>query len=134
MNNIQTKFLLTIEFRYNDSPKYNGESEQCICKTITLGVFDTRDEANLIGNKAMEIFESKFKLNPNWNKKERFSNNGGCFGSAHDLISDLGYLQTPFSFYAKIKKLEYIDLEQSIDNVLNAITRYKEYKKNNKDN
>jgi len=119
------KFLLTIEFRYNDSPEHGGEF---ICKTITLGVFDTRDEANTTGNKAMEIFENHFKLNPNYNKKERFSNNGGCFGSPHDLITNLAYLQCPFSFFAKITKLKYDDVEQTILEVIEATKRYRKYK------
>lgn len=41
------KFLVTIEFRYSDAPKYEGESSQYITKEITIGVFDTRDEANV---------------------------------------------------------------------------------------
>lgn len=120
------KYLVTIEFRYNDAPKYNGEHPEYISKTITLGVFDTRDEANLSGNKALEIFEKHFKLNPNYNyKKERFSNNGGCFGNPNDLITDLGYLQTPFSFFAKITPLKYNDVEQTIIDVIEATNMYK---------
>lgn len=113
------KYLVTIEFRYNDSP--NGE-------VITIGVFDTRDEANLNGNKALEVFETKFKLNPNYNKKRRFSNNGGCFGYPESLISDSAYLQTPFAFYAKVTKLKYDDVEQTINNVLEKIKKYNEFR------
>lgn len=121
------KFLVTIEFRYEDAPKYDGESPEHITKKITLGVFDTRDEANVSGNKALEVFEKHFNLNPNYNKKVRFSNNGGCFGSPKDLISNLAYLQTPFSFYAKITKLKYGDVEESILNAIEAVKRYREY-------
>ena len=130
------KYLLTIEFRYNDAPKLEGEYEpsQSISKTITLGVFDTRDEANLTGNKAMEVFEKHFKLNPHYNKKERFSNNGGCFGNPNSLITDLAYLQTPFSFYAKIEKLKYEDVEQTIINAVEAVKRYRKYKLRDSDN
>ena len=95
------KYLATIEFRYTDAPRIYEESSRAITKKITLGVFDTRDEANLIGNKALEVLESKFSLNPNYNIKERFSSNGGLFGCPKSLISNLGYLLTPFSFYAK---------------------------------
>lgn len=122
------KFLLTIEFRYQDSPKCSGQYSQHITKTITLGVFDTRDEANLNGNKALEIFEKRFKLNPNYNKKDRFSNNGGCFGYPKDLITNLGYIQTPFEFFAKITPLKYDDIEETINNVMDAVKRYKEFK------
>jgi hypothetical protein len=122
-----TKELVTIEFRYHDKPiseDFSGSKT----KTITIGVFDTFDEAIIEGNKALEVFEKRFKLNTAWNKKERFSKNGGCFGTANRLISDLAYLQTPFSFFAKITKLTYDDVEQTITEVLEAGKRYKEHK------
>jgi hypothetical protein len=76
----------------------------------------------------MEVFEKHFKLNTSWNKKERFSKNGGCFGYPNRLITPLGYLQTPFDFYAKITKLTYGDVEQTIAEVLEAGKRYKNHK------
>lgn len=122
------KFLVTIEFRYCDAPKYDDDNYRNISKTLTIGVFETREEANINGNNALEILEKHFKLNPNCNKKERFSNHGGCFGSPNDLITDLAYLQTPFSFYAKITKLKIDDVEQTILSVLDAIKRFRKYK------
>lgn len=127
---MKTQFLVTFEFRYSDAPKHDGESEQYCNKKVTIGVFDTRDEANEAGNKELEKFEARFKLNPNYNKKERFSNNGGCFGSANTLISNLGYIQTPFTFYAKITELKYNDIDTVIDGVIDAAKRYRKYKKN----
>ena len=127
---IETKELLTIEFRYHDKPE--GENDGgSRTKTITVGVFDTLDEAIVEGNKALEIFEKHFKLNTAWNKKDRFSKNGGCFGSANRLITPLAYLQCPFDFYAKITKLSYSDVEQTIVEVLEATNRRREYKKLN---
>ena len=123
-----TKELLTIEFRYHDKPKNEAFSGH-ETKTITIGVFDTLEEAIVEGNKAMEVFEKHFKLNTAWNQKERFSKNGGCFGYPKRLITALAYLQTPFEFYAKIEQLKYNDVEQTISEVLEANERYKEYKK-----
>jgi hypothetical protein len=117
-----TKELVTIEFRYRDKPK-NEHFSGRETKTITIGVFDTFDEAIIEGNKALEIFEKKFELNSAWNRKERFSKNGGCFGSANRLISELAYLRTPFSFFAKITTLHYNEVEESINGVLEAIKR-----------
>jgi len=121
-----TKELVTIEFRYRDKPiseAFSGHET----KTITIGVFDTLDEAIVEGNKALEVFEKHFKLNTAWNIKDRFSKNGGCFGAAKRLITPLAYLQTPFDFYAKIEKLAYSDVEETILEVLEANKRYKEY-------
>jgi len=122
-----TKELLTIEFRYHDKPKNEGFSGS-ETKTITLGVFDTLDEAIIEGNKALEVFEKHFKLNTAWNRKDRFSKTGGCFGSPQRLISPLAYLQCPFDFYAKITRLTYADVDQTINEVLDAGKRYREYK------
>lgn len=126
------KYLVTIEFRYSDAPPegYNYTSHT---KTITIGVYDDFDEACVHGNKLMETMESKFKLHvfPDGKiaKKERFSKNGGCFGSKKDLITNLAYLSTPFSFFAKITTLKYSDIDDTINDVVMAGNRYKEYKK-----
>lgn len=125
------KELVTIEFRYRVVPEgaFGGNGN----KTITIGVFDTFDEAIVEGNKALEVFEKKFKLNSTWNRKERFSKKGGVFGTAVRLITNSAYLRTPFDFYAKITKLDYEDVEQTIVNVLLAGARYNEFKKQNQD-
>lgn len=122
------KYLLTIEFRYGDVPRDGEELIQYIRKTITIGVFNTRDEANLMGNSALEVFEGRFKLNPNYNKKERFSNNGGCFGNSKDLVTNLAYLQVPFDFYAKITELKYCDINTAISDAIDAGNRLKSFK------
>jgi len=121
------KYLVTIAFRYSDAPKFEEDSTYR-SKTITIGVFDTRDEANFKANKVLEIFESKFELNKHYKLKERFTNTGGSFGSPKDLISNLAYLTTPFEFYAEIKKLKYDDIEQTILEVVEACNRYKHYR------
>lgn len=129
---MKTKELLTIEFRYRDKPKGEHDSEHKD-KTITIGVYDTLEEAIVEGNKVLEILEKNFKLhvfpnNKGEAKKERFSKNGGCFGYPQRLVTNLAYLQTPFAFYAKIEKLTYGEVEQTITEVLEAGKRYKEYK------
>lgn len=132
MINIMEKHLVTIEFRYSDAPN-SGQDFTSRNKTITLGVFDTFDEAAIEGNKAMEIFEKHFKLNPYWNRKDRFSKNGGCFGYPNRLITPLGYLQTSFDFYANITTLKYEDVEKTILDVVEATKRYQKYKSNSEE-
>ncbi len=124
------KYLLTIEFRYSDVPTKDSDFTNKT-KKITIGVFDDFDSAVIEGNKNLEIFEKHFKLNKNYNKKERFSKNGGCFGSKKTLISNLAYLQTPFTFYAKIDTLVYSDVEETTLTVLDATKRYSKYRKEN---
>lgn len=131
-----TKQLLTIEFSYNDVPKGEYDSQHK-SKTITIGVYDTFEEACISGNKTLEILENKFDLHtfPDGRKanKERFSKKGGCFGSKNSLVANLAYLRTPFEFYAKITTLNYEDIEQTIFEVLEAGKRYKEFRNSQKD-
>jgi hypothetical protein len=120
------KELVTIEFRYLDI----SNDKDCTIpksKTITVGIYDTFEEAIIEGNKALEIFEKHFKLNPNWNVKERFGKTNGCFRLATRLVSPLAYLECPFDFYAKITTCCFDDIEQTILGVLEANKRYKEF-------
>lgn len=129
------KFLLAIDFRYHKIPENEYESEYKN-KIVTIGVFDTFDEASKEGNKVLEnIFEKKFELHKfdtgNYAPKQRFSKDGGCFGSKKALVTNLGYLKTPFEFYFKITELKYFDIEETIDDLVEVSKKYKEFKNNN---
>ena len=125
------KYLVTIEFRYSDSPRHLDDSTYRT-KKVTIGVYDDFDEACKSDNALMENLESKFDLHvfPSGikAKKERFSKNGGCFGSKHDLISNSAYLKTPFQFFAKITTLKYDSIDETIDEVVNSAKRYRKFK------
>jgi hypothetical protein len=129
------KYLVTIEFRYTKKPKDTDSTHgSSTCRKITLGEFDEFEDACAVGNRALEVFESKFHLNENYNKKERFSKNGGCFGSKKSLITNLAYLRTPFEFYAKITTMHYDDVSDTIESVLNDQKEYTDWMKQQKDN
>lgn len=120
------QYLVTIEFRYMDAPKsdlLSGHEN----KEITVGVYDNEDDAISNGNKALEAFEARFPLNPHWNTKERFSRNGGCLGNPKYLVSNNTWITTPFDVYAKITVLKYQDVNEAINEVLEAGERYKIY-------
>ena len=125
------KYLVTIEFRYSDAPKNDDKFTRCN-KTITIGVYDNFDDACIGGNNLLEKLESKFEIHsfPDGSKakKDRFSKNGGCFGRKCDLVTNLAYLKTPFEFYAKITTLKHDSIDESIDEVVNAVKRYRNYK------
>ena len=125
------RYLVTIEFRYNSPPK--SEYDSCHkTKTITAGVYDTFEDACKEGNKLLEHLEGKFDLNVYANgvtaPKERFSINGGPMRSKKSLIADLGYLKTPFRFYAKITTLYYRPIEESVIDVVESIDGYRKFK------
>lgn len=113
------KYLVTIEFRYMD---VINEETAFKTKMVTCGIFGDAEEAYNCGNKSLELLESKFELNPNYNKKERFN-------SRNHLISNLAYLKTPFDFYAKITPLKFDFITDVVNEAIGAAERYNEYKK-----
>ena len=112
------RYLVQIEFRYFDEPKN---------KIVTIGVYDTFEDACENGNNLLEFLESKFELHkfPDGTKasKERFSKNGGCFGGKKTLVTNLAYLKTPFEFYAEIETLKYNPIDEVIDEVIDESKR-----------
>ena len=125
------KYLVRIEFRYSDAPKTEDEYIWKN-KMVTIGVYDTFEDACQNGNNLLEILESKFELHqfPNGRRapKERFSKNGSAFGSKKTLVTNLAYLKTPFEFYAKIETLKYSPIDEAIEDVVSASKRYRNYK------
>lgn len=126
------KYLVKIEFRYSDAPETEDGSTSKN-KMVTIGVYDTFEDACLNGNNMLEILESKFELHqfPDGRKasKKRFSKNGGCFGSKNTLVTNLAYLKTPFEFYAKIETLKYNSIDDAIEDVVSSSKRYRNYEK-----
>lgn len=128
--NKMEKYLVRIEFRYSDAPEtedgYHSKN-----KMVTIGVYDTFEEACKNGNNLLEVLESKFELHqyPDGSKasKERFSKNGGLFGGKNTLVTNLAYLKTPFEFYVQIETLKYDPIDEVIKEVVSASKRYRNY-------
>ena len=129
---MKTQELAQIEFRYLGIPK-NENYTKYKNKVITIGVFDDFEQAIKESNKVLEVFESHFKLNSAYNKKERFGKNNGCFGSATRVITNLAYLKTPFEFYFKIQTLYFEDASETILNVCKSVKDYKNHEKQQKE-
>ena len=125
MDTTEEQYLVAIEFRYSGAPDSVGSTYRN--KTTTIGVFSDREQAYKEGNKALEHLETNFPLTPR-KHKERFSSNGSVFGSPKHLITNTGYLATPFQFFAKITTLKLDSLETCLDAVIQSEKEYKEYK------
>ena len=87
------KYLVTLEYRYNEKPNSLGGTYRS--KIDTIGVFDEIEKAIINGNNILIELEKHFKLNQNYNRKSRLSED-------KKLITNLGYLITPFDFFLKI--------------------------------
>jgi hypothetical protein len=122
------KYVVKLELRYSDAPNDIGSTYRT--NIITLGVFDDVQQAYTCGNESLAELEKHYPLNKNWNRKERFSANGGCFGSAKHLISDSGYLTTPFSFFLSIETLKHTLMMEAVQAAHDATIRYKTHREN----
>ena len=122
-------YLVDLELRYTDKPRGDNDYPDHVSKTITVGIYNTYEEAVQAGNAMLAAeLESRFPLNPHYNRKQRFGETYTKY-----LISDLSYLTTPFSFFASIKKLNLGSVGDAVEEALNARARYKEWKNSERD-
>lgn len=119
-----TKELLTVEFRYCDAPQGAHDCEHKH-KTITIGVYDTLEEAVKKGNEVVQELSQYFEVR----RDDKFSLNGGIFGSSKRLVSNCCYPTNGVSYYAKITPLKFADMPTIIQKAFEAEARYKQYLK-----
>ena len=109
------KELLTIEFRYHDQPE-DVTNSVCRNKTITIGIFDTLEEAIEKGNKALEILSKHFQVRPD----DKFQLHYLC-----RLVTNCCYPTNGIQYFAKITPLRFDDLSNTIKETFDAYERYK---------
>lgn len=115
--NIQ-KELLTIEFRYHDLPKYEHDSGHRR-ETLTIGVFDTIEEAVKEGNKVLGVLANHFQVRPD----DKF-NAHGLFGNPDRLVTNCCYPTNGIQYFAQITSLKFFDLSNVIRETFEAYKRY----------
>lgn len=112
------KYIVQIEFRYKAIPKScSPYASDCYSKKITIGIYDSIDEAIKQGNKSLEVLKAKFSFN------DCFSNNGGVFGSPNKLVCNFNTRNKP-EFFATIQTLHFDDLASVMEDVFNAHERW----------
>ncbi len=102
------KQLLTVEFRYE------RKSEDWHFETITIGIYDTIEEAVKEGNKILEHLSYYFKVKPD----DKFEVNG-LFGNPTTLVTNCLYPTNHIEYFAKITKLKFENLQEVINNIFN---------------
>ena len=114
-----SQYLLTIEFIYSDEANSYDSTDRV--EKNTVGVYWTIEEALKGADSICEALESRFPLNENYNTKQRLN-------KRLRLMSNLGYIRTPFDFYLKIETLTYKPIDKAIEDVIGAQERYIKYK------
>ena len=121
------KYLVQIEFRYKTIPKiHRPYISDCYNKTITIGIYDSIDEAIKQGNKSLEVLKAKFSFN------ECFSKNGSIFGTPKTFVCKFNTQNKP-EFFATIKTLLFDDLASVMEDVFNANEKWLQKRRNKTD-
>ena len=111
------KYLVAVEFRYTGKPDKIGCTSYS--KTLTIGVFESFDDAIEHGNKFLGYMETLFPLRHS--NKDRFGLSNGPFNSKTTLVTELGYLKTPFAFFAKITTLNFANTGDFVAGILSDL-------------
>jgi hypothetical protein len=112
------KELLTIEFCYHVIPK-----SECAfdleTKKVTIGVYDTLEDAVKEGNNVLKELSSRFKF------RKSFGTHNGVSGSATRLVCDRfnGYPQV----FCEITQLKYDDICKVMNEVFDSEDKYRKW-------
>ena len=118
-----TKELLTVEFRYHDVPKGDYDCEYK-SKTITIGVYDTLDEAIAEGNKILNVLSESFEVRSDDKFQKVF-----LFGGPKRLVTNCCYSTRGIQYFAKIDQLKFDDLSEMVKETFDAADRYRKHRK-----
>lgn len=124
------KYLVQIEFRYNDAQLWDNNRKGIYfdrSKLLTIGVYDTINEARDAAHKELDYIAELFGLftypNDTKAKKVLFYDHGP------NVITNKEYINTPFDFFVKINTLECGHIGEAITEAVEATNRYKQYLK-----
>jgi len=112
------KYIVKVEFRYNAIPKSDSPyASDYYNKIITIGIYDSLEDAIKEGNKSLEVLKEKFKFN------ECFSKHGGPFGRPKGLVCNFENRNKP-QFFATIEALHFDDLASAMEDVFHEHERW----------
>lgn len=115
------KELLTIEFRYNDRPSVICPATSCK-KIITIGIFDSLEEAVRAGNETLKTLSKHFQVRDD----DRFKVHG-LFGNPDRIVTNTCYPTNGIVYFARITPLKFTCLSETIAETFRAHERYKQY-------
>ncbi len=113
------KQLLDIEFRYSKVPKSEYDSD-CGSRTVTIGIYDSLEEAVKEGNNVLNKLKKWFKFN-NCFKVH------GLFGNPDRLVTNC-FSDQKVQFFAHIRKLEFLDIDNVIDEAFANSEKYSKWR------
>jgi hypothetical protein len=112
------KEMLGVEFRYHKVAKseYGSEYET---KKITIGIYDSLEEAIEEGNKTLDKLSNKFKF-----RGDRFGKTNGILGGPNRLVTDL-YTNDGIEVFVFIVQLKFDDVEEALAEAFKSEAEYR---------
>ena len=123
---MRQKELLKIEFRYLGINRH-GDDWDCKKETITIGIFDTLEEAINEGNKTLDLLSAYFEVR----SEDRFKIKH-LFGYPKRLVTNTCYPTYGIQYFATITALKFKDLTGAINEALESHEKYKVFRKQEK--
>lgn len=112
-----TKERLEIEFRYSVKPKNEADGGHRT-KTITIGIFDSLEEAVEAGNKALEELSKWFEVR----QYDRFKTKG-LFGLPQRLATNCCYPTKGIQYFAKITRQDYSPVADTVEGIFKDVSK-----------
>ena len=95
-------------------------SSVCRNKIITIGIFDTLEQAIEKGSKTLEILSKHFQVRADDKFQLHY-----LFGNPRRLVTNCCYPTNGILYFAKITPLRFDDLSNTIKETFDAYGRYK---------
>jgi hypothetical protein len=122
----KTKELLTVEFRYTRISTWDRDDDYCT-KTFTIGIYDSLEEAVIMGNLTLLTLSETFEVR----STDRFKVKG-LFDFPDRLVSNNCYPTKGVMYFAKIETLNFVEIDtfqNEINEIMDEKDKYIEYKK-----
>ena len=117
-----TKYITSLEFRYLDEEtEYQGAGRSI---TITVGIYDTKEEAANAGNEAIKQAGEDFVASidkSGYIKRDRLDHRGP-YGS---LVRHWHRKQGGVEYFASIKAIKFYQVAEVLEEVMTAQKRYR---------
>ena len=105
------KQLLTIEFRYDSVPKYKKFGGYTT-KIVTIGIFDTLNDAINSGNDCLKVLSNRFEV-----RKDDIFSLTTSLGIPGTMVTNCCYPTNGVQYFAKITSLNFDNLEDKINEI-----------------
>lgn len=123
---MKTQEILTVEFRYMDAPQDGLDLADHRTEVVTIGIYDTLEEAIKEGNKTLGLLSKYFEVRHDDKFKKVH-----LFGSPKRLVTNTCYSTKGIQYFAQIKQHKFSDLVNVVGECFDSADRWIKWTKDN---